>query len=114
MIMNTDPEWLKNKTEAEDNCDVSVGDLLYPECPRCGESIAEPVTLRSKEFQGDEMHGGIIEHEEEACGLCVKEDKLRACEQFTEAEIWKIMTEYRLELIARVVGAEQPVESDEP
>jgi hypothetical protein len=80
---------------------VSEGAVAWPRCPNCGESIAEPVTLYSTEWQGDEMHGGLVRTEEQACALCVKESKLRDCEMFSEAEIASIMDEYRKELIGR-------------
>ncbi len=64
-------------------------------CPNCGESIGEPREIRSREYQGEEPHGGVVETIEEACTLCIKEIRLRECGGFTDAEIVAIMDEYR-------------------
>ncbi len=41
-------------------------------CPNCGEDTGSPVMVTSREFQGEEAHGGNVEHEEEGCTLCVR------------------------------------------
>ena len=46
-------------------------------CPYCGESGGEPRTVRSREFQGEEGHGGMVEHEDEMCTLCIADQKRR-------------------------------------
>ena len=71
----------------------------YPECQHCGESVAEPVTLRSRSWQGDEAHGGMVEYEEERCALCVFESRLQETGEFTEEEIERIVAERRSELL---------------
>jgi hypothetical protein len=69
-------------------------------CPNCGDDLGTPVTVYSSEWQGDEAHGGRVDYEEESCSLCVMVNKLRDCEQFTNAEIKKIMEDKRAELQA--------------
>ena len=73
--------------------------MRYPECPHCGESVAKPVTVRSKEWQGDEAHGGIVEHKDDMCDLCFFESELRDTERFTEEEIAGIVAERKAELL---------------
>lgn len=70
-------------------------------CPRCGESLGEPETVTSSYWQGDDMHGGRVEESEDCCSICVKESRLRDCEEFGSAEIERIMNEYREELRKR-------------
>ena len=48
---------------------VSVGAMEW-ECPYCGETGGDPVTSYSREWQGDEYHGGIVEWSEEMCTKC--------------------------------------------
>jgi hypothetical protein len=64
-------------------------------CPHCDESIGEPVTIRSREWLGDEAHGGMVEEDQECCSVCIKESKLRDCEYLTAADIDAMMEEYR-------------------
>ena len=42
-------------------------------CQYCGQSGGEPVEVASREFQGDEAHGGIVTWIDHGCTLCVKE-----------------------------------------
>lgn len=67
-------------------------------CPYCGESLGEPVTVHSREFQGDEAHGGIVEWSDEACTVCQCESKLLDCEYLSRADVARMMDEYRAEL----------------
>ena len=39
-------------------------------CPYCGEEGGEPITIYSREYQGDSPHGGFVEWADEACTLC--------------------------------------------
>jgi hypothetical protein len=71
-------------------------------CPQCGESLGEPMTIHSREFQGYEAHGGVVEHSDEACSLCVYESKLNECEMLTRADVKQMMDERRAELRAKV------------
>jgi hypothetical protein len=71
------------------------------ECPHCGESLGDSVTVRSHEFLGDEFHGGVVQHEGEMCTVCVKEAKIRECEYFSEAQIADMMEEFKAELMRR-------------
>jgi hypothetical protein len=49
-------------------------------CPYCGESGGEPQTVYSREYQGESPHGGMVEHVDEMCSLCIREQKYReAC-----------------------------------
>lgn len=50
---------------------VSVGAMEW-ECPYCGESGGEPMTNHSREWQGDEYHGGMVEMAEEMCSKCTR------------------------------------------
>ena len=53
---------------------VSQGDWR---CPYCGEAGGEPKTVYSREFQGEEGHGGMVEWEDERCSFCIREEKYR-------------------------------------
>lgn len=68
------------------------------ECPHCGESLGEPVTVNSREFLGDEIHGGVVEREDQMCSVCHKETRLRECEYFSDAQIADMMEEFKAEL----------------
>lgn len=39
-------------------------------CPYCGEEDGTPVTVVSREFQGDAAHGGYVEETDLRCTLC--------------------------------------------
>lgn len=75
------------------------GQITSPwECPHCGESLGEPVTVNSREFLGDEIHGGVVEHEDQMCSVCHKEARLRDCQYFSDAQISDMMDEFKAEL----------------
>jgi hypothetical protein len=40
-------------------------------CPYCGEDGGEPIMVRSREYQGESPHGGVVKWEDEMCSLCV-------------------------------------------
>lgn len=54
--------------DQEDLC----GDCRKAEvgCPCCGEVGGYPVTVYSREYQGESPHGGMVEWEEQMCSLC--------------------------------------------
>jgi hypothetical protein len=58
-------------------------------CPYCGEEGGEPRTVYSREFQGEEGHGGYVEWADEACSLCHCDgpDPMTAYKQKVEEEI---------------------------
>ncbi len=57
--------------EAALSCDACDGHGTIYTCPNCGDTGGTPITVTSREFQGDEAHGGYVNHEDDACSLCV-------------------------------------------
>lgn len=45
------------------------------ECPHCGSSEGSPLDVYWSEWQGDEAHGGWVEHRGEACTICSGDDE---------------------------------------
>jgi hypothetical protein len=39
-------------------------------CPYCDSTTGEPVTVYSREFQGEAGHGGMVEWADEMCSEC--------------------------------------------
>jgi len=50
---------------------ISIGALEW-ECPNCGEPGGSPRSVVSREFQGDEAHGGYVEFEDQGCSKCIR------------------------------------------
>lgn len=50
---------------------VEEGAMAW-ECPNCGESGGKPEEVRSREWQGDEAHGGWVTFVEECCSKCLR------------------------------------------
>jgi DnaJ-class molecular chaperone len=55
------------------SCDACDGHGTIYRCPNCGEDGGTPITVTYREFQGDAAHGGMVNHEDEACSKCIAE-----------------------------------------
>lgn len=71
---HTEEEEEGESVEELEKAMVSVGAMSW-ECPHCGESGGEPVTIGWSEFQGVEGHGGMVNFSEDGCAKCIGRER---------------------------------------